>query len=149
MAFSLNATMQVVKTHLEGLNLFYEVLIGRLAGPVGEGPIAAIHGESIQVAEVTSHAIELHVLNVRLFQATHIGTDENLELDGWTLVSSLMALLYADFTLGGNVRNIDVGGQYGVPLSAARDEEELAQTPYYVADITLPLVVDDTTTLAG
>ena len=149
MAFDIKATLEAVQTLLEGSKLFKTVEIGRPESPVGDGPMATIHGESMEVVGVTNHAIELHTLGIRIFQAQHSDALETLETDGWALVSQVMDLFYGDFELGGKIRNVDIAGQYGAPLSVDRNAEDIDTSPYYVAEITLPLVVDSTTLLVA
>ena len=149
MAFDIAATIAAVKTHLDDSDLFQTVHVGRPESPVGDGPVATIHGESMEVVGVTNHAIELHVLGIRIFQATHSDALETLETDGWSLVSQVMDLFYGDFELGGRIRNVDIGGQYGAPPSVERDQDDIDTSPFYVAEITLPLIVDSATTLVA
>ena len=150
MAFDIATTLDAVQTHLDGSGLFFETHIGQPTSAVGEGPIAAIFGDTVSVVDTTLNStIEQHVLTIRLYQGTHIGAVETLEKDGWSLVSQVMDLFYGDFQLGANIRNVDVAGEYGTSLSASRDEEAIETTPYYVADIVLPLIVNSATTLVA
>jgi hypothetical protein len=55
----------------------------------------------------------------------------------------LMAQYTNDFDLGGAVRNVDLLGQHGTPLSAAAGHLNLGGILYRVMTITLPLIVND------
>ena len=64
------------------------------------------------------------------------------------LVSSVIDRLIADYSLGGAVRNIDFGGQYGDTVGMEMGHGDVSGTMCRVADITLPIIVDGTATLA-
>ena len=148
MSFDAAATMNAVKAHLTDASpeLFFAVEIARPVTPVGEGPTASIHVESMSVVETTLvRAIELHLLKVRVYQAAHTQALETRETEAARIVSEVMDLLYEDFTLGGRVRNVDVAGQYGTPLGATFGPDEIGEAEYHVADITLPIIVDSAT----
>ena len=65
-------------------------------------------------------------------------------LEGARLTSQLLDLVYADFTLGANVRNVDVVG-----ISVDYIDRGDADLPTHVADITIPLIVDGSQTFAA
>lgn len=152
MAFNVTATMRAVETHLkeaedaDGNRILKTVSIRRTRNALPTGPSAAISVESARVVEATLQtAIELHQLRVRLFRASNIRAEETIVTNSADLVSQVFDLFYEDLTLGGRVRNIDVAGQYGAGLEVRWDDEVIAETDYYVADILLPLIVDSET----
>jgi hypothetical protein len=55
----------------------------------------------------------------------------------------LMRQYSGDFTLGGEVRNVDLLGEHGTPLQARSGYLRVDSTLYRVVDITLPLIVND------
>jgi hypothetical protein len=148
MAWDVATTARLVQTHLEDSNLFFSVDIERPGQPRGEGPSATIEIVGMRVAETTlTYPIELHTLRVRLWRAMNTAGAEAVELERATLTSQVLDLFYGDFALGGNIRNVDVGGQYGEPLAASFVDETLddSNARYHIADITLPLIVDGAT----
>ena len=148
-AFDITSTARAIQTHLQGSGLFYSVDIGRPSQPPGEGPSATIHGDSYRVLHVTSHPVEQHVLKVRIYRAQHTLGDESKELEAMTVTGSVMALFFGDFTLGANIRNVDVAGEFGVELSAQFTDDDVAGASYHITEITIPLVVDNTTVLVA
>lgn len=58
-------------------------------------------------------------------------------------LDSLLGRLNADFTLGGSVRMIDIGGAYGEELSTIAGYVKIDEQLYRVMEITLPLIVND------
>lgn len=145
MAFDITDTAEVVRLHLEGSELFWRADIAYPTSPPPEGPYAAVYPESMRVVGTTlTNPMELHTLKIRLYRAPYTLDDSERVLESARIASQVAALLYADFTLGAGIRNIDLG-QYSSGLSVEFTDEETANTPYHVADITLPLVVDPDT----
>lgn len=58
-------------------------------------------------------------------------------------VSTLLAAYSGDFTLGANVRGIDLLGAYGTGLSAQAGYVEQDGTMFRIMDITVPVIVND------
>lgn len=58
-------------------------------------------------------------------------------------LDAVMTNLNADFTLGGAVRMVDIGGAYGEELSAIAGYVKIDEQLYRVMEITLPLIVND------
>jgi len=145
MAFDITLTAQALQTHLQGSDLFASVDIGRPNSPVGDGPSARITIDSMRVVDtVLNAAIELHVLKVKIYLGAYSFGEQSRELQASTLTSEVLDLLYEDFTLGGRVRNVDIGGQYG-SIEVDFVDEETTDQPTHVADITVPIIVDSST----
>lgn len=56
---------------------------------------------------------------------------------------ALLTAYSADFTLGGLVRQVDLLGQYGAPLSAQAGYLDLGGVLYRVMDTTAPMIIND------
>lgn len=156
MAFDFKTVMGVIKTHLEsvvdaeGVAVFTEVNIGRPTGVQPEGPSARIVAEPASVVDsVLNATVERHVASVRIYRAQYTDGAEARELDMVDITERFKDKLYGDFTLGGGCRNIDLMGQYGSGLTWAFVEEEVAESPYHIATIEIPLIVDPTTLLVA
>ena len=155
MALDIATTMGVVQTHLEGATdsegqpLFVEVAIGGPTMAEPDGPSARITAGPMQVVAVTAHPIELHVVNVLLYRARFTDAEEDRETETAHFVSRVADLFYGDFSLGGNVRNIDVAGEHGQPMAVEFTQEDVGDAPFHVATLTLPLVVDSATSLVA
>lgn len=156
MAWDVSTTMTALKTTLEGAvdsdgaPRFKRVEIGYPLAPPPVGPSAYIAWTGIVTPELRmNRSVEVHMLSVRLFQAPFTNALQTIEIAGAQLVGAVADLLYADFTLGAAVRNIDFGGRYGEGFSAERDLSAVEEIPYYVADLTIPVVVDSATALVA
>mgnify|MGYP001614483368 FL=1 len=85
----------------------------------------------------------LIILNVRLYSSM---TQEPQDAIDPGLISAMDVLFTAysgDFDLGGTVRNIDLLGQFGTPLSSQAGYLEVAGKMYRIMTIALPIVVND------
>jgi hypothetical protein len=60
-----------------------------------------------------------------------------------TAACDLMAAFSTNFTLDGTVREIDLLGQFGTPLSAEAAYVEMDGKQYRVMEIQIPIVIDD------
>jgi hypothetical protein len=56
---------------------------------------------------------------------------------------ALIAVYSGDFNLGGAIRNVDLLGESGTPLSAQAGWLPMDGTTYRTSDVTIPLVVND------
>lgn len=148
MAFDIAATCRAIQTHLVDSELFFKADISRPIHPVGVGPTATIQGESMRVVAVTTTAIELHVVKVRIWRARDSSGEEVRELEAMELTTQVLDLFYGDITLGAGIRNVDIAGEYGDGIVVSFEDDDIETAPYHVADITLPLVVDSATVLA-
>ena len=60
-----------------------------------------------------------------------------------TAACDLMAAFSGNFTLGGTVRQVDLLGQFGTPLSAQAAYVPIEEKQYRVMELTVPVVIDD------
>lgn len=82
-------------------------------------------------------------LNVRLYTPMLSEPEDAIDPNLMTALDALMAAYSGDFTLGGLVREVDLLGTYGDPLSARAGYLTTSGAEYRVVTITLPLVVSD------
>lgn len=146
MAYDITTTAQNLQAHLIGSALFSSVEIGTPNSPEPQGPTARIYFGSARVVETTlTNTIEVHVLQVRLYLGAYMYGEQERSLQASILASQAADYIVGDFTLGGTVRNVDIGGQYGDGLAVEFTDEETQTTPYHVATLTVPLIVDGAT----
>lgn len=149
MSFDPTATLQAIQAHVRSLTSYFapeRVFIGTPPDAVlPEGMCAVIGMESMSVATTTLvSTVELHVVRIRIYRAKASGSTYDIELQRDKAIPALFDALKADFQLGGGIRNIDWGGQYGITPRVDFEEEEIADKPYWTAHVTLPLIVDPT-----
>ena len=138
MAFDVTTTAGVLKAAIEGTSDYFKVDIGRPSSGIPQGPYVAIFPESMGVEVVTmGYTIERHVLRLEMHISTTARTDQERVLEAARLTSQFLDLVFTDYTLGGNVRNVDMVG-----IEVAFLDRSEAEALTHVATITLPLIVD-------
>jgi len=148
MAFDIQTTLEVVRDCIRDNQRADRVEIGHPKEPPGENTYAAIYMNRVQVAELTlSRTIELHVVTIRYYQRALNENAAEVELNLARQVALLLSDLLGDYDLGGTIRNVDAGASYGTRLQATFQWADEGR--YRFAEITLPLVVDDSLTPAA
>lgn len=150
MPFDVTASMRALESHLLSSGRFVHVQVGEPKAVVdSDGFVAALMMDHAQIVSLTmSTTIELHVVTIRIYKNMLAEPQDQWEIDGAKIYSEVSDLLYADFTLGGQVRNIDFGGEHGSTYQAIWAYGDIGGPIFRVVDITVPLVVDGATTLA-
>lgn len=83
------------------------------------------------------------VLKVRLYSNMLSDPQDAIDPELTNAVDVLLAAYSGDFSLGATVKNIDLLGAYGIPLSAQAGYLEMDGKMYRVMDINVPVVVND------
>ena len=148
MAFDASNTLDAVAGHLLASGYLRDFMIGEpKSPPSGDQLTASVFLNSISVAEVTlGTTIESHVLMLRIFRNMLAEPTETMEKEFAKAVSSILSDIIGEFDLGGSVRSIDVAGIYGPSIAVSYGYLDLGGTMFRIADITLPLIVDDSAT---
>lgn len=83
------------------------------------------------------------LLNARVYQNFRSDPPDAIDPAVLAAVNALCTAYSADFTLGGKIRDVDLLGQYGVPLGAQAGYVDMDKVIYRVMTITLPLIIND------
>lgn len=154
-AFNVKASMQAILSKAQANGFVSEVQIGEpkspKAPPGGAKKVfAAVQMVSATVVEtVLDKSIEVHTVMVRLYGDAIAEELEETELMLADCTSELMTDVQEAFTLGSEIRNVDVAGQYGQALNAQWGHAELSRVMFRIVDITFPLIVQDVATHAA
>ncbi len=81
--------------------------------------------------------------SVRLFSSMVAEPQDDIDPGLLAAVDALFTAYSGDFELGGLVRDVDLLGQFGTPLSAQFGYVTIDNKMYRVATLTVPLVVND------
>ena len=149
--FDVLGSLNVVETAVAKSGYFTAgTQVGEPKGPRdGPGLSAAIFMTSAAIAATTlQHPIESHVVTVRLYQDMLAEPTADIELELSQALGQLIDDLMSDIDFGGEIRNIDAGGQYNT-MSANWGYVDLGGTMYSIADLNVPLTVDDTSATFG
>jgi hypothetical protein len=146
MALDIRTILDTVESHALASGYFTAVNGHEPKSPPTSGITAAVWVEQIGPArrasglDATSIRLALYV---RLYSSLVQEPADAIDPDLMTALDALMAAYSGDFTLGGLVREVDLLGAYGDPLSARAGYLAEGNTEYRVMTITLPLIVND------
>lgn len=121
------------------------------SAPIGTGLTAAIWVQRISPVvgsglATTSGRLEF---TERIYQNMLSEPQDSIDPTVISAVDVLMTAYSGDFELNGLVRNVDLIGTYGPPLSAQAGYLNQSGVMFRVMDITLPLIVNDLWTQAA
>lgn len=142
----IDAFIDALVSHALSLGVFDRVNAHEPKAPPGSGITCALWVQSIAPIPGGSSLIATSgrvLFNVRLYSNALI---QPLDLIDPTMVRALDGLMTAysaDFTLDGLIRNVDLLGQYGIPLDAQAGYVEVSGQMNRVYTLEVPLVVND------
>jgi hypothetical protein len=145
-SLNLQALLDAVVSHVAASGHFDRVNTHEPKSAPGSGVTAAVWVESIGPATGASGLAATTarvVLNMRLFTSMFVEPQDAIDPNLTAALDALFDAYSGDLELGGNVRNIDLLGQQGVPMSALAGYVSQDQKLYRIYTITLPLVVND------
>jgi len=151
LAFEITATLRAVESYLLASGYFgSQAQIGEPKSPPGEGLTATVFMDRAGVAELTlgGKTIEQHVVTLRIYLNMLAEPQEDVELTLAKVVQEVISDLLGDYDLGATIRNVDAAGQYGTSVGTAWGYVDVGGVMFRIADVTLPLVVDDSATCA-
>ena len=145
MVFDITSSIRAIQGHLMASGWFDRVQVGEPKGPPGNGLTAAIFMDNVAVEELTlSTTIERHEVVVRFYtpelQETTPIREDRLE----KATAYIEKAWFGDFSLGAAVRNIDIS-----QLAWDFGHVNIDRIEYRTVEITLPLIVDGSATLAA
>ena len=129
---------------------FRGVVIGHPWAPPTGRITVAIFMETQDILSLTVGGTtqELYVMTARIFRPALSEPIADVETDIAEAVSLIQADLLADTTLGSTVMTIDAAGMSGTNMRTAFGHMELNSVNFRIADITIPLLVNDSATMA-
>lgn len=138
--------LDAIVSHAMTLGVFETVNAHEVVSAPGHGQHAEVWADSIAPAPFASglHATSAVVVwNVRIRGSADSQPRDMIDPHMMAAVDALMNAYSSDFELGGNVRNVDLLGQAGVPLSARAGYLQQDGHVYRVYDVVLPVIVND------
>lgn len=145
---SLNAVgiLNAVVSHAQALGRFERVNSHEPKNAPGSGLTCSVWLQSIGPAEgqsgLAATSVRL-VFNVMIFSSLQQDPADAIDLDILDAVDDLFTAYSGDFDLGGLVREVDLLGISGAPLSAEAGYVQIGEQKYRVMTITLPLNLND------
>lgn len=146
MAIGIQALIDAAASHASASGHFERVQGHEPKSAPGNGLHCAVWVQDIGpvplgsgLASTTARVVLMVRLYANMLREPQDGIDPALV--GAT--DALLAAYSGDFDLGGNVRNVDLLGAHGEPLSAKAGYLNQDNRLYRVIDIVLPLIVND------
>lgn len=147
MALDLNAILTPVISHALAIGYFESVNGHEPASAPGLGLTAAVWVDRVAPASGASAlnaTTVLVVLNIRIYAPAATEPMDLIDPNMTNALSALFGAYSGDFDLGGQVRNVDLLGQFSpAGLNARAGYMEQDNILYRVYTIALPLVVND------
>lgn len=146
MALSVAGITASVQSHAQKLGLFETVDLHEPKSKPASGLTCAIWADGIRPQPAASgldQTTVLVVMTVRLYTPMLSQPYDAIDSDMMAALDALMAAYSGDFTLGGQIRDVDLLGESGIALSAKAGYIEQDRTIYRIYDITVPLIVND------
>ncbi len=145
MSFPIVAVLDKVVSHAMALGRFERVNSHEPKNAPGNGLSCAVWVDGV-LPVLSSGLIStstLFRLNVRIYSNMLAEPQDMIDPNVMVAVDELFAAYIGDFTLDGLIRNVDVRGQHGTPLSAQAGYINQDNVMLRVVTITLPLIVND------
>ena len=152
MAFDIKRTLQMVQTYVGASGYVSDCVIGepKYAPQAQERPFAAVYMDNVSVYGLTvgGSTREIHILVVRLYLDMKKEPSEEIEIELAQAVQEVVSDILEDSDLGGNVMTVDPAGMAGESMTAVWGYQDVSGHMYRVADIRVPILVDDSATMA-
>lgn len=145
---AVNTVFDKIESYCMSLNRFETVNGHEPKSAPGSGVHAAVWAQSIRPAPrasglaVTSGVVQF---NVRMYTNFVSQPFDAIDPQVMAATADLMGALSGDFALGGDagIREVDLLGSQGTPLSAAAGYIELDRKWYRVMTLTVPVIIND------
>jgi len=148
-AFAIKTTLESIQGYLAASGYFHDVQIGEPKQPPAGELAAAIYMSSVNVVLIFANGgtRENHQVMVRIYLNMLSLPEEDIEIRMAEVVSKVTSDLIGDADQRGTVMTIDVGGMHGPALNIRWGHVDVGGTMYRVADMLVPVIVDDSGTV--
>jgi hypothetical protein len=144
MSLNTAATLDAIASHAMATGRFDRVNTHEPKNAPGNGLSVAIWVDSITPTQSGLAATTARVVyNVRVYTSMLSEPQDAIDPNLIEAADVLLEAYSGDFSLGGNVRNVDLLGASGPPLSAQAGYLSQDNKVYRVMTITLPLILND------
>jgi len=126
--------------------LFRTVLIGEPKTTVESDAVALWADSSTVVSSTLVSPIVRHLVTLRCYVNEFAEEAELVEIRVNSLLHNVIATFTGEYSLDGSIRAIDIAGMYGESLNVRLGYADLSGTIYRIADVSLPMIVDDSGT---
>ena len=145
MALDVNGVLNALVSHALDSGLFDRVLTHEPKSPPGNGLTCAMwisRIDPVAASGLSSTSVRIVVM-ARIYNNMLMEPQDAIDPNIATAAASLMEEYSGDFDLGGNARDVDLLGEFGLNLSSRDGYANLSKGIYRVMEITIPVVVND------
>lgn len=146
MSLNVSGILDALVSHAAASGLFGAVNTHEPKSKPGSGLTAAVWCQSIgplpKASGLASTTTRVE-FTLRVYAPMLSEPQDAIDPAVLAAVDVLLSMYTGDFTLGGLVRDVDVLGEFGTPLSAKAGYLHQDGTLFRVMDITVPCVVND------
>lgn len=138
--------VEAVVSHAASTGYFEKVNFHEPKNPPGYGLSCAAWIQSIVPQGNASSLIATGgriLLNIRIYGRFLEEPQDAIDPQMFEAVNALYTAYHGDFTLDGLVRNVDVLGEFGIPLTMQAGYLEMSKGMHRIMHIELPLIVSD------
>ena len=149
MAVKLKSTLQALQSKLQAGGRFKSVSIGEPTDPPDSPHAAIILRRYENTSTTLNGSIERRTVIVRIYQKAFVEPRGDVEFLLDDMVSEFMEDIFGDFDLGGAIRNIEPLGvvvDFGYQSVGRAGGNEVM---YRLADVSIPMIVDDNAVFAA
>ena len=135
-----------IESVLQAVGGIEQVVTSQSTNPPTDGIGAQVWAGPIKPVGVRSGLASVSVLtvtNIRLTMPLATQPPESIDPALLTTLSDVMNALAGGFTLDGEVAQVDLLGQYGVPMDGIPGYVDYAGVGYRCITLTVPAVLDD------
>lgn len=146
MSLDVGAILNKLESHAVASGFFERVNGHELIGAPGAGLTAAIWSQRIRPVPATSGLASTSArveFTLRIYSSALQEPADGIDPAVIAAADALFVAYGGDFDLGSTVRNVDLLGQTGEPLSATAGWLQLGEGSYRVMDLLIPVVVND------
>ena len=143
MVVKLKATLLAIQKHLGGTQRLPSVGIGEPMEPPEDLHAAIMLSAYSNPTTVLNASVELRSVIVRIYINALREPREEIEFDLDEAVSELHSDILGDFELGGDIRNIEP-----TLMTVTFGYQSIGGVMFRIADILIPMTVDDNATMA-
>lgn len=145
MPLDISTPRTVLTSHAQASGHFGQVLAHEPLSAPGNGLTYAVWVGAIDPLPGNSGLSTTGVYvtyNGRLYLPADTEPLDDIDVQLTAAVDALMDAYTGDFTLGGNVRNIDLLGQFGDRMRARYGYLDIGSTTYRMATLSIPTVIN-------
>jgi len=142
-SWNITSTLRSLENKLLTNGYFTHVQIGEPKSPPGQRFTGALFMNAVNTWGTLSTLCAVYIVTLRIYDNMTQEPQEDVEIEMAILVDQIMDDIAGEFDLGATIQAVDMLGMKGTPLGVKWGYVDVSGTMYRIADITIPLIVND------